>query len=101
MGRVATPPGLQRDASTEAMRDIGEEMQQSWERAPPQPAGRAGFTPIALLRVVVDDRRRLPPCASLSDQILPARPHASSTTDCWDRHFACSLEGGTMPFSRR
>ena len=76
-------PGLQRDASTQATRDIGEEMQQSWERAPPQPEGRAGFTPIALLRVVADDRRRLPPCASLSDQILPARPRASSTTDCY------------------
>src|SRR5580658_2555295 len=79
---LRAPPGFQREATTQAMRDIGQELRQSWNLAPPQPQGQAGFSPIASLLVVVDDPRRLPPRASLSNQILPARLHASSTTGC-------------------
>ena len=79
---LRAPPGCRREATTRAMRDIGEELRQSCCPAPPQPFGRAGFGPLASLLVVADDPRRLPPRASLSNQIVPARPHASSTTGC-------------------
>ncbi len=42
---LRAPPGGQREATTQAMRDIGQELRQSWSRAPPQPFGRAGFWP--------------------------------------------------------
>ena len=106
------------------MRDIGEQMRRSRNRAPSQPFGRAGWTTgenepvsliqdkvshrlrqwsIALLRVVADDPRRLPPRASLlttgiadwrtlswisliltlrSWSILPARLHGSCAPGC-------------------
>ncbi len=82
---LRAPPGCQREATTQAVRDIGKELRQSGGRAPPQPFGRAGFGPIPSLLVVALAPRGLPPRVSLSGQILPARPHASSTTDCQAR----------------
>jgi hypothetical protein len=38
---LRAPPEAWREVSTQAMRDIGQEMRQSQDRAPPQPLGRA------------------------------------------------------------
>src|SRR5215469_16875241 len=48
------------------MRDISQELRQSDCPAPPQPFGRPGFGPIALLLVVGDEPASIPPRAALS-----------------------------------